>query len=281
MVTAPPGVKPNGGAYAVLPRLWRPALTEPQVETTDDRLLGGKVRLLQPAKGYRAGLDAALLAAACGAEPGQRVLEAGCGAGAVLFQAAVRAPRAVFVGVERDAAALELARANVGLNAVDGRVTVREGDVGRGFAGQGFLEPGEPPFDWALANPPFFDDETALRPPSPEKRGAWIADTGLDAWTRFLLRAVRDGSGEVVLIHRADRLADLLALLGGQAGSFQIRPVHPFADQPAKRVLVRATKGGKAPLVLLPPLVLHDRSGGKHSDEAEAIFRGEAKLGWT
>lgn len=255
-------------------------MTERPDEVTDDRLLGGRVRLLQPAKGYRAGMDAALLAAACGARPGERVLEAGCGAGAVLFQAAARRPEAAFIGVERDRAALALARENVTLNAAEGRVTVREGDVGRGFAGQGFLEPGEPPFDVALANPPFFDDEGALRAPAPEKRGAWIADTGLDAWTRFLLRAVKDGSGRVVLIHRADRLADLLALLGGQAGSFQIRPVHPFVDQPAKRVLVRATKGGKAPLVLLPPLVLHDRSGAKHTAEAEAVLRGEAALEW-
>lgn len=248
---------------------------------TDDRLLNGRVRLLQPAKGYRAGMDAALLAAACGAQAGERVLEAGCGAGAVLFQAAARAPEASFVGVERDPAALDLARRNVVLNGAVARVVVREGDVGRGFAGQGFLESGESPFDWALANPPFFDDEKALRPPSPEKRGAWIADTGLDAWTRFLVRAVRDGSGKVVLIHRADRLADVLALLGGQTGSFQIRPVHPFADEPAKRILVRATKGGKAPLALLPPLVLHDRSGAKHAPEAEAVLRGEAGLGWA
>ena len=82
------------------------------------------------------------------------------------------------------------------------------------------------------------------------------------------------------MIHRADRLADLLALLAAKAGSFQIRPVHPFADAPAKRVLVRAVKTGKAPLVLLPPLVLHDRSGAKHTPEAEAILRGEAGLAW-
>jgi hypothetical protein len=49
-------------------------------------------------------------------------------------------------------------------------------------------------------------------------------------------------------------------------------------------VLVRAVKTGKAPLVLLPALVLHDRpmgdSGGKHTAEADAILRGEAELGW-
>lgn len=249
-------------------------------DITDDRLLDGRVRLLQPAKGYRAGLDAALLAAACDAGPGERVLEAGCGAGAVLFQAAARSPEARFVGVERDVEALALAERNVGLNDATGRVSVRAGDVGRGFAGQGFLAPGERPFDVAMANPPFFDDPGSLRAPHPSKQAAWMADAGLDAWTRFLLKAVREG-GRVIMIHRAERLADLLALLGITGGSFQIRAVHPFADAPAKRVLVRAIKTGKAPLQILPPLVLHVRGGSeKHTPEAEAILRGEAALDW-
>ena len=250
-------------------------------EVTEDRLLDGRVRLRQPAKGYRAGLDAALLAAALDLTRGERALEAGCGAGAVLFQASARFPEARLTGVERDPEALALAQQNIALNGAQGRVQVRLGDVGRGFAGQGFLEPGEPPFDLALANPPFFDDPNALRAPSPEKRGAWIADTGLDAWTRFLLKAVREG-GRIVMIHRADRLFDLIALLAGGAGSFQVRAIHPHADAPAKRVLVQAVKTGKAPLKLLPPLVLHDRgSGEKHTAEAEAILRGEAGLPWA
>ncbi|MGZ8363005.1 MAG: tRNA1(Val) (adenine(37)-N6)-methyltransferase [Caulobacteraceae bacterium] len=247
---------------------------------TEDRLMDGKVLLRQPAEGYRAGMDAALLAAAIDAGANERVLEAGCGAGAALFQAAVRRPDACFVGVERDLDALALAEDNVGLNGMFARVTVRAGDVGHGFAGQGFLRPGEPPFDLAFANPPFFDDPSALRAPAEAKRGAWIADAGLDAWTRFLLKAVRDG-GRVIMIHRAERLFDLIALLGGQAGSFQVRPVHPFTDEPAKRVLVRAVKGGKAPMVLLPPLVLHERGGAKHTAEAEAVLRGETELGWV
>ena len=64
------------------------------------------------------------------------------------------------------------------------------------------------------------------------------------------------------------------------SASFSIRPIHAFADEPAKRVLVQAIKTGKAPLRLLPPLVLHDRSGAKHTAEAEAVLRGEAALGW-
>ena len=241
-----------------------------EVETVENAVLGGRVRLRQPTRGYRAGMDAALLAAAVAMEPGQRVMEAGCGAGAVLMQIAARRPGVFLTGLERDPVMAALARENAALNGA--AATVVEGDVATGFRALDLA-----PFDWAVSNPPFFDDPGALRAPAPGKRGAWMADDGLKAWTEFLIKAVREG-GRIVVIHRADRLADLLALLGEKAGSFAVRGIHPYADEPAKRVLVSAVKAGKAPLRLLPPLVLHDRSGAKHTAEAEAILRGEAAL---
>jgi len=242
---------------------------------TENRLLGGRLALLQPRKGYRAGLDAALLSAGLGLEPGQRALEAGCGPGAALLQAAFRAPEARLTGVEREAEALDLAQRNIEANALHDRVQALAGDVGQGFAALGL-----PPFDAAFANPPFFDDATALRGPAPAKAAAWLADDGLAAWSRFLLDAVRHG-GAVTVIHRADRLADLLSTLSAGGGSFAVRPVQPFADAPAKRVLVRAVKGGRAPLTLLPALILHDRNAAAvHTPEADAILRGEASIGW-
>lgn len=237
-------------------------------------LLGGRVRLIQPADGYRAGMDAALLAAAVPAKSGERVLEAGCGVGGVLTQVAARRPGVFLTGVERDAVAAGLAVRNADLNGLSDRMEAIHADIAEGFAALG-----RPRFDWAVSNPPFFDDEAALRAPAPAKRGAWIADDGLAVWIRFLTDGVRDG-GRIVVVHRADRLADLLSLLGERCGSFAIRPVQPYADQPAKRVLVHAIRSGKAPLRLLPALVLHDRTGAKHAPEAEAILRGEADLGW-
>ena len=233
------------------------------------------MRLLQNTAGYRAGLDAALLAAACDAAPSERVLEAGCGVGGALLAAAARRPGALLVGVERDPAALTLAQRNIALNGLEDRVAALPADIASGFKALALK-----PFDAAMANPPFFDDPGALRGPAPEREGAYLADAGLAGWCAFLGKAVRVG-GRITLIHRADRLADILAALAPKAGSFRIRPIQPYADEPAKRVLVRAIKTGKAPLVLLPALVLHDRTGAKHTPEAEAILRGEAALEWS
>ncbi|HUZ12706.1 MAG TPA: methyltransferase domain-containing protein [Caulobacteraceae bacterium] len=248
-------------------------MDEDEAEVTCDRILDRRLTLRQAAKGYRAGADAALLAAACDASAGERVLEAGCGVGAVLLAAAWRRPGASFVGIERDPAMLRLAQENVRANGFGHRIALRAGDVGTG------LPPGLAGFDAALANPPFFDDPARLRAPHPAKTGAWIAEDGLGAWLDLLLKALRRG-GSLTLVHRADRLADVLTWLGGKAGALQVRAVHPYADVPAKRVLVRAVKEAKAPLQLLTPLVLHERGGAKHTDEAEAILRGRADLPW-
>ena len=237
-------------------------------------MLGGRLGIAQPRVGYRAGADAALLAAACAPAPGSRLIEAGCGVGAALLAAAARHPSARFVGVEIDPLAVELGRANVLSNGMVDRVSILHGDVAAPFA-----DLSQPPFDAAMANPPFFDNPNALRGPATAKTRAWISREGLAAWVTFLTRAVREG-GVVTLIHRADRLSDLLGLLSGKCGSIQVRPIHPFVDAPAKRVLVRAVKTGKGPLRLLPALVMHDRAGAKHTEHTERLLRGEVALDW-
>jgi tRNA1(Val) A37 N6-methylase TrmN6 len=240
---------------------------------TEGALLGGRLRFRQSREGYRAGMDAALLAACCDAKASDRVLDLGCGAGAVMLAAAARRPGARFVGLERDPGAVGLALENIALNGMEDRLAAHAFDVAAGFASLGVA-----PFDAALANPPFFDDPATLRGPAPAKEGAWFADAGLRRWIGFLIEAVREG-GAITLIHRADRLGDILGLLAPKAGSVRIRPVQPRLDTPAKRLMVRAVRGGKAPLALLPALILHDDSGAKHTARAEAIFRGEP-LGW-
>ena len=249
-------------------------MEQAQLEITEDRVLGGRVTLRQPKTGYRAGLDAALLAAACDAAAGARVIEAGCGVGGALLAAAARRPLASFTGLERDPDAAALARGNVALNGLAERATILGGDVAAGFRALGLA-----PFDAALANPPYFDDASALRGPNPAKTRAWITRDGLAVWISFLTKSVREG-GVIKLVHRADRLGEILAALSVKTGAIQIRPVLPFADEHAKRVIVRGVKCSRAPMKLLPPLVLHTRDGAKHSLVAERILRGEATLDW-
>src|SRR5271154_1206457 len=103
------------------------------MQMSNDTVLGGRVRLHQSVSGYRAGVDAALLAAACDAPAGARVLDVGCGVGAVMLAAAARRPEAQFVGLERDPEAAALAVVNIGLNGWESRVGVRVGNVAAAF----------------------------------------------------------------------------------------------------------------------------------------------------
>ncbi|MFN6983090.1 MAG: methyltransferase, partial [Brevundimonas sp.] len=155
-------------------------------DIVENALMGGRVRLRQPARGYRAGMDAALLAATASPRPGERLFEAGCGAGDLLMQIAVRHAGISLTGLERDSVAAGLARENAGLNHAADRIAILEGDVADGFRPLDLI-----PFDWAVSNPPFFDDPGALRAPAPGKQGAWMADDGLSAWTGLLLKSVR------------------------------------------------------------------------------------------
>ncbi|NEV80106.1 methyltransferase, partial [Rhodopseudomonas sp. BR0C11] len=69
----------------------------------------------------------------------------------------------------------------------------------------------------------------------------------------------------------------VLSALGRGFGSVMVQPVHGNADKPAIRILVRATKGGRAPLVLFPGLLLNDPSGHPNPI-ARAVLAGEQIL---
>jgi tRNA1(Val) A37 N6-methylase TrmN6 len=75
----------------------------------------------------------------------------------------------------------------------------------------------------------------------------------------------------LTLIWRADGLSDVLKALAADFGAVAIRPVHGRADVPAIRVLVRASKGVRAPLALLPGLILND-SSGRPTLEADVVL---------
>lgn len=240
-------------------------------EFTHDRFLGGAVSVLQPAGGYRAGMDAVLLAASLSARDGEALAEAGCGAGAALLCAAHRLPRCSFTGFERDAASLALARDGAAANGFD-HVDVRAHDVADRLAAL------ENVYDQAFSNPPYFDPAT-VRAPSAGRQAAFLADTPLKAWILFLHHITRPG-GRVTLIHRAAALAELVEQLAPRFGAIELLPIRPAPGAAAHRVLVRARKGlRRGPLTLYDGLTLHESAGGPATSRAEACFNGGA-LEW-
>jgi len=242
-------------------------------EVTRDTLLGGRIAFQQPANGYRAAIDPVLLAAAVPDRVQGQVADLGCGAGAAMLCLAARLPHVRIVGVEREPGLAALARQNIAANGFHSRITVVEADVSQLPR---TLEPGI--FDAVISNPPYLEPDRANRTTSRDKLIATVEGTAdLPTWIDAGLRLLRP-RGVIVMIQRADRLADLLAALGGRAGEIVVYPLWPKAGMPAKRIIVRARKGLKSPLVVAPGLVLHPPDG-TYTAAAEAVLRGGAGLG--
>lgn len=230
---------------------------------TEDTLLGGRVRLIQPAQGYRVAIDPVLLAAALPDGFRGRVADLGCGVGAAALCAATRLTAVHVVGIERDPFLADLARQNVARNGLSARAEIVTGDI-RGSASADF--------EAVIANPPFLEAARANAQSDARKAAATIEDdASLEIWIDAALARLRP-KGMLAVIHRADRLDDLLAALRGRTGEVVVFPLWPKPGVAAKRVIVRARKGLRSPLVLAAGLVLHE-ADGRFTAAAEAILR--------
>lgn len=239
-----------------------------------DALFGGALRLHQPEKGHRAGTDGVLLAAATPPDA-VTIADLGASTGLVGLRAAQMNHEARVTLFERDSAVAALARANIEANRLDARVEVVESDILMSGALSEFRES----FDCVLTNPPFH--ETGRARMSAAKSPAYVMEplagvTGLEAWVKRAT-AILAPKGRLVMIHRADEIGAVLSALQGRFGGIRLLLVHPRADQPAIRVLAGAIKGSRAPLTILPPLVLHE-TGGAFTTEADKLNRGTARL---
>ncbi|MGI9126637.1 MAG: tRNA1(Val) (adenine(37)-N6)-methyltransferase [Roseomonas sp.] len=244
-------------------------MTPPPEDCTEDHLLNGRVALRQPRQGFRAGLDAVLLAAFIPARPGEAVLEAGPGSGAAFLCLAARVPGVAIRAVEREASMAALARDNAaraGLSAViaegdvaDLALARRLGPVAHGFA--------NPPY-WPGGTPP----PGAIRRAATHEAGAELAD-----WVGFLGAAIAP-RGSLSLILPAARFdVAVTAMRAMGFGAVELLPLLPRMGVAAKRVLLRARKGARGPAKLWPGFVLHE-ADGRFTPAAEAILRDAVPL---
>ncbi len=239
---------------------------------TEDALLGGAVRLRQPARGYRAAIDPVLLAAAVPAAAGEAVLDVGTGTGAAALCLARRVAGCHVDGFDTQREFVALAGVNVELNRLAERVRIYHGDLKRPPPR---LAPAS--FSHVMANPPHLAAERTASSPDHGKAVARVEGAAdLAAWVRFSLTMLRPG-GTFTLIHRADRLDELLSLLRGRAGELVIFPLWPGRGRPAKRVILRGRRNIATPLTLAPGLVLH-QADGAFTAEADAVLRGGEAL---
>ena len=270
--------------------------------TSWDALLGGRVKILQPARGFRTAIDPVLLAAAVPAGPEDSVLDAGSGTGAAALSLAARVEGVRVTGLELQPDLAALARESARASGLAERVTFAEGDLlapPEGFPAGGF--------DHVMANPPYLAAGSGNPPPDPAKRRATVEGAAaLGDWLRFLVSMARDG-GTVTVIHRFERADEVTGGLSEGAGGIVVFPLWAKAQEArsgisrdrdknqearsgisrdrdknkhgaaAKRVIVHARKGGKGETRISEGLVLH-QDGGAFTPEAEAVLRDAGAL---
>jgi len=243
---------------------------------SEDAVLGGRLVLRQPRSGHRFGHDAILLAAAVTARGGEHAVDLGAGVGAAGLALARRVEGVAVTLVEIDPVLAALAKENAARNGLAARVRAVCLDVAAPAAAFAAAGLGAGRAAQVLMNPPF---NPARQSPSPD-RGRRLAHSATEeTLRRFMRTATRllRPHGALTLIWRADGLQAVLAALPVDFGAVTLLPVHAKPGAPAIRLLMRAVKASRAPLTLLPALVLAD-AAGQPTAEAQAILRAGAAL---
>jgi tRNA1(Val) A37 N6-methylase TrmN6 len=240
--------------------------TEDQLSCDD--FLGGRLKILQPRRGYRAGVDPVLLAASVPASPGDSVLELGCGAGVASLCLGARVPDLSLSGLELQGDYADLARQNASANgqAMD-IITGDVADIPQSLRQRTFTH--------VIVNPPYLNRNSGSSAQDQGREAALGEDVPLAIWVRAAAKRAAP-KGTVTFIHRAERTPDLIGEMAQYLGGLELMPLIPRTGRAARLVLLRGRKGGRADFRLHDGWVLH--AGATHEGDRENYAKATASV---
>ena len=238
------------------------------ITITHGHLLAGRVAYAQPSTGFRSGIEPVLLAAAVPARPGDRVLEAGSGAGATLLCLTARVAGVQTTGIEKSEQLTALAKRNAEANGWPTICLITADIAEAAFADT---------FDHACANPPYHPSDGTASPDAARDAAKRGSPGLLAVWVRALSRPLRPRGTLTLILPTAALPRAVAALADSGCAPTALLPLWPKHGRPAKLMLLRSIKGGRSPFRVLPGLVLHTPEAG-YTPEANAVLRDGAAL---
>jgi tRNA1Val (adenine37-N6)-methyltransferase len=240
----------------------------PDVPREVTQFLRGRLRVIQPARGYRFTIDSVVLAGFAWLLPGESVLDLGAGSGILLLLLGYFHHPGRLAGVEIQPELASMAKENLCANGWDDRAEIIEGDL----RPEGSVPNGQ--FDLVISNPPYFEASRGMACQDEGRNMARHSSTcTLEDICAAASRALKLG-GRFCFIVPAARLGEASRALADNGLAPRIlRMVHSAPRSAPYLALVQARHSPVQGCMELPPLFLRNEDGA-YAPEVEALLEG-------
>jgi len=239
-------------------------------ENTKNKFLGGRLKIYQQKKGFRAGHDSVILASSIPAKRGDKCLELGVGTGVVSLCLLSRVEDLKIVGIDNDQDVLSLAKENSIINNFQDKLVLIKGDLNKGLKESSKLQ--RQSFDHIYSNPPYYIEDEIIFPLNEGKRNAYEGNSDtFKVWLKIALTLVKS-KGSITFINHIKNLPKMLNLFTSSMGDIKITPIFSDIKKPAYRFLISGVRDSKKPLKFTKGLVLNNKDG-KNTKKIENILR--------
>ncbi len=225
---------------------------------TVDKILRGKISIIQLKKGFRYGFDAVFLASFVNGylkklkKKKISLVDVGSGVGTISLIIAYQNDKINITAIENNNTYLEIANENIIRNNFQKKINLMQGDI---FNIDNDLMNR---FDIVVTNPPFYDRKQKKSENELENYATRIIN--YESWIENSVKLLRD-KGIIFLIIPTRLLEKSLKFLSTKTGSFKIFPIWPNQKKSSKRLILFAKKGGASPTELMSGMRLLNNRG--------------------
>ena len=225
---------------------------------TIDKILKGKISIIQLKKGFRYGFEAVFLASFVNGylkkfkKKKISLADIGSGVGTISLIIAYQNTEINITAIENNDSYLKIANENVVINNFQKKINVIQGDI---FNVDKHLIN---KFDVVVTNPPFYDQQQKKSENELDNYAKKIIN--YESWVENSIKLLKD-KGLIFLIIPTVLLEKTLSILSKKTGSFKIFPIWPNQKKSSKRLILLAKKGGASPTELMSGMRLLNNRG--------------------